>query len=241
MSRPKLYAELASWWPLLSAPSEYADEAVYYRLLLTAAGDPPASTLLELGSGGGNTASHLKAHFTLTLVDLSPAMLNVSRALNPECVHIEGDMRSVRLKRTFDRVFVHDAIMYMTTEQDLRQALDTCYVHCRPGGAVLLVPDCVRETFVPATQHGGRDADGRGLRYLEWSADPDPRDTTYTVDLVYALRERDGSVRVEHDRHVYGLFTGNDWLRLIRAAGFRPQVVPDSSRGLIFLGTRPAL
>ena len=29
-------------------------------------------------------------------------------------------MRNVRLGRTFDAVFVHDAIMYMTTEVDLR-------------------------------------------------------------------------------------------------------------------------
>lgn len=84
MSRPRLYAELASWRPLLSAPADYTGEAARYRLLLTAAGEPPARTLLELGSGGGNTASHLKAHFALTLVDLAPAMLNVSRALNPE-------------------------------------------------------------------------------------------------------------------------------------------------------------
>lgn len=27
---PKLYAELASWWPLLSSPEEYAEEAAFY-------------------------------------------------------------------------------------------------------------------------------------------------------------------------------------------------------------------
>src|SRR3972149_1508073 len=59
-------------------------------------------TVLELGSGGGNNASHMKAHFKLTLVDRSPAMLAVSRALNPECEHLEGDMRTLRLGRGFD-------------------------------------------------------------------------------------------------------------------------------------------
>ena len=236
---PKLYAELASWWPLLSPPSEYVDEAAHYRSILLSAGDAPARTLLELGSGGGSVAAHLKSHFTQTLVDLSPAMLDVSRRLNPECEHLQGDMRSVRLGRLFDRVFVHDAVMYLTTEQDLQQALETCYAHCRPGGAVLLVPDCVRETFAPATQHGGHDADGRGLRYLEWSVDPDPGDTAYTVDFVYLLRERDGSIRVEHDRHLYGLFARDDWLRLMRAAGLQPHVVPDSAWGMMFLGIRP--
>src|SRR5260370_768990 len=82
-------------------------------------------TVLELGSGGGNSAFHLKAHFAMTLVDLSPRMLLVSRKLNPECEHIRGDIRTLRLGRTFDAVFVHDAICHMTTEPDLRAVLQT--------------------------------------------------------------------------------------------------------------------
>ena len=100
---PKLYGELASWWPMLSAPADYEEEAAFYRTTLVAASDRPAHTLLELGSGGGNNASHMKAHFQMVLVDPSPGMLQVSRALNPECEHVEGDMRTVRLGRQFDR------------------------------------------------------------------------------------------------------------------------------------------
>jgi hypothetical protein len=40
----------------------------------------------------------------MTLVDLSEEMLVVSRQLNPECQHHQGDMRTVRLGRTFDAV-----------------------------------------------------------------------------------------------------------------------------------------
>ncbi len=87
----------------------------------------------------------------MTLVDLSEDMLAVSRELNPECEHLPGDMRTVRLGRTFDAVFVHDAIEYMTTEADLRQAIATAYEHCRPGGVAVLVPDDIAENFEPAT------------------------------------------------------------------------------------------
>ena len=86
--QPKLYSELASWWPLLSEPAHYAEEAAFYRRVLIDACVRPPKTLLELGCGGGNNASHLKAHFSMTLVDLSPSMLTVSRALNPECEHV---------------------------------------------------------------------------------------------------------------------------------------------------------
>lgn len=223
---PKLYAELASWWPLLSTPVDYAEEAAFYRRALVDACERPPETLLELGCGGGNNASHLKAHFRMTLADRSPGMLAVSRALNPECEHVEGDMRTLRLGRLFDAVFIHDAIAYMTTEQDLRSAMETAFAHCRPGGAALFCPDHVREIFRPRTAHGGHDGESRSLRYLEWSWDPDPADTTYENHMVYLLREEDGSVRVEHDRHLLGLFGRDDWLRLLRETGFEPRPLP---------------
>lgn len=223
----KLYGELAAWWPLLSAPADYEEEAAFYARTLLEASDSPPRTVLELGSGGGNNASHMKARFAMTLVDPSPGMLAVSRALNPDCEHVQGDMRTVRLGREFDAVFVHDAVCYMTSEAELRRAMETAFVHCRPGGVALFCPDHLRENFAPSTDHGGHDGDnGRGLRYLEWTWDPDPADATYTVDYAYLLREADGSVRAVHDRHVEGLFSRADWLRLLAEAGFEPRVVP---------------
>lgn len=222
----KLYDELASWWPLLSAPAEYEEEAAFYARTLAAAATRPLRALLELGSGGGNNASYLKRGFEMVLVEPSAGMRDVSRALNPECEHVAGDMRTVRLGRTFDGVFVHDAVCYMTTIGDLRRAIETAFVHCRPGGAALFAPDHVRETFQPGTDQGGHDAGERGLRYLEWTFDPDPEDTTYTVDYAFILRGPGDSVRVEHDRHVEGLFPRAQWLGLLAEAGFEPRVVP---------------
>ena len=242
---PKLYDELASWWTLLSSPAEYEEEAAFYRRELVEACVRPPRTVLELGSGGGNNASHLKGHFeTMVLVDPSEGMLDQSRALNPECEHVRGDMRTVRLGRQFDAVFVHDAVCYMTSEADVRQAIEAAYVHCRPGGAVLFAPDHVRENFGPNTDCGGHDAGGKGLRYLEWTWDPDPADTTYVVDYAYLLREADGSVRVEHDRHIEGLFSRDEWLRWLREAGFEPRSVQfnhselEPDRYLVFVGTK---
>jgi SAM-dependent methyltransferase len=223
---PLMYGELAGWWPLLSAPAVYAEEAGIYRGLLVGAADRPPGTVLELGSGGGNNAFHLKAHFRMTLVDLSPGMLEVSRELNPDLEHVQGDMRTVRLGRTFDAVFVHDAVNYMTTVEDLRAAMETAFVHCRPGGSALFAPDQLRETFRTGTDHGGHDGDGRAARFLEWTWDPDPLDTTCTVDYAYLLREADGSVRVAYDRHVEGLFPRATWLSLLAETGFQARAVP---------------
>ena len=223
---PLLYSELADWWPVLSTPEDYEEEAAFYRGVIEAACVSPPISFLELGSGGGNNASHLKAHFEMTLVDLSPGMLEVSKALNPECDQIEGDMRKVRLGRMFDAVFIHDAIMYMTTEEDLRLAMETAYVHLRPGGAVLFAPDHTRKTFKMSSSHGGHDRGERSMRYLEWSWDPDEADSTVVSYMVYLLREGAEDVRCVLDRHLVGLFSREDWLRLMEEVGFKARALP---------------
>ncbi len=253
----RFYDEFAEWWPLVEDPeTAYAVEAGIYGDLLAEACDGPVESLLELGCGGGNNALHMKRRFShLLLTDISESMLAVSRALNPECEHRLGDMRTLRVGRTFDAVFVHDAVCYMTTERDLRRAMETAWVHCRPGGAVLFAPDYVREKFPgPLTDHGGcdeaasSDAAGlcaRGLRYLEWVWDPDPSDTEYVADYALLLRDRDGSMRVEHDRHVEGLFPRQCWLDLLNEVGFEARNVPFShpdvepGRHELFVGRRP--
>jgi SAM-dependent methyltransferase len=245
MTVPRMYGELAPWFHLLTQPSDYAGEADVYARAIDAATDGTARRLLELGSGGGNTASHLTSRFACTLTDLSPEMLGVSEELNPECEHVVGDMRTLRLRGRFDAVLVHDAVMYLTTEEDLRAAISTAAEHLRPGGVVLLVPDAVRETFAETTHHGGHDGpDGRALRYLEWITDPDPTDTVFTADYAIVLHEPGHPTRVELDRHDLGLFPRATWLALLEAAGLETLGVavddPYADEHVLFLARRPA-
>jgi SAM-dependent methyltransferase len=239
----RFYGELASWWPLISPPEEYVEEAAVFSGLLDGH-SRPVMTVLELGSGGGHNASHLKTRFAMTLVDLSDEMLDVSRALNPECTHLHGDMRELRLGHQFDAVFIHDAIDYMTTEADLRRAVATAFAHCRPGGIALFVPDDTVETFSAATDHGGGDAmDGRGARYLAWTWDPDPDDTSTLTEYAFVLRETDGRVRTVHETHRCGLFPRTTWLAVLTDAGFAAEGVVESTDDHapreMFIGRRP--
>ena len=239
----RLYSDLASWFHLLTAPHDYREEAEYYTARIAEAAVGPVHTVLELGSGGGNNASHMKQRFTMTLSDLSPDMLEVSRSINPELTHVQGDMRSLRIDREkFDAVFVHDAVTYLTTESDVRAMAGTAAFHCRPGGCVLIVPDHVRESFTPPyTEHGGHDgADGRGMRYLMWCADPDPADSTFISDFAYLLRESDGTVRMEHDRHVQGIFPTSVWIDALTSSGFHTTVQTSPWGTPVFSGTKRA-
>lgn len=225
--RPRLYTELAGWWQLISPTADYADEAAFFGELFRSAG---VGTILELGSGGGNVAWFLKRDFALTLTDLSPEMLAESEKQNPELEHVEGDMRALRLGRAFDGVLIHDAIMYMTSEEDLRAALLTAHEHCKPGGAAVIAPDWVAETYRPETTHEGADSGERGVRYLQWVWDADPEDTEVNYDLILALKEGD-ELRTVVDRQIVVVFPRATWLRLLEEIGFEAEVVEDPSTG----------
>ena len=240
---PRLYTGLAAWWPLFSHPEDCAEEAGWiWNALSGALGKSPAH-VLELGWGGGNVASHLTRHARMTLVDPSQAMLDVSRRLNREAEHVEGDMRSVRLGKTFDAVIIHDAIMYMTTESDLVAALTTARTHLKADGALIVLPDHMAETYEPGVATGGHDASdgsGHGLRYIAWSQKPVAGATTYDLDFAIMARGVDGTVQVFQDRHRMGLFSRNVWREAFARAGFtRPDPRRDPWRREVFVA-RPA-
>jgi SAM-dependent methyltransferase len=247
MSEPadgyRLYTELAGWWPLISPPSEYAgDAAVIEREFATAA--QPVRSLLDLGSGGGHLSRHLDRDRSVTLVDISADMLAVSRRLNPHCRHVLGDMRTIRLGRTFDAVLAHDAVDYVTSPDDLALLIGTAAAHCRPGGVAVFAPDHTAETFRPGTgAGGGHDDSGRQASFTERTTDPDPADDWILAEYEFTLRDADGTVTVVPETHRLGSFGRNTWLQLLAVAGFAVTVRPLSAPGrpprVLFVGHMP--
>jgi SAM-dependent methyltransferase len=220
----QLYSELAEWWPLISPVGEYEQDAAALAAVFASA-ELPVRTVLDLGSGGGHVAVHLRQRrLDLTLVDRSDSMLAVSRTLNPECEHVPGDMRTIRLGRLFDAVLVHDAIDYITTEEDLRLVAQTAFAHCRPGGVAVFAPDYTADTFRPGTGGGGgADETGRQASFRERTRDPDPADDWIEVAYEFTLRTPDGRVRVVRESHRLGAFRYETWHRVLTAAGFDPE------------------
>jgi SAM-dependent methyltransferase len=242
------YDDLVEWYPLLDRREDHEEEC-RAALALIRETLPGARTLLELGAGAGNNVSYLKQALRCTASDIAPGMLALSERANPDCEHVLGDMRTLRLDRQFDVVFIHDAICHLSRRADLHQALQTAFVHTRPGGLALIAPDCTKESFCEASDDDANDdGAGRSLQYVVRVWDPDPDDESYTTDYACLVRDGDG-VRVRHVRHVEGLFTEAAWLAELRAVGFEPRLVPrdlpDDERAgpyfdKMFLCLRPA-
>ena len=82
------------------------------------------------------------------------------------------------------------------------------------------------------------DGVGHGLRYLEWTFDPDANDSTYLTHYVFMLREGD-TVHVEHDLHECGLFSREVWLQVLGEIGFQVQRLIDSYDRDVFVASKP--
>ncbi|MFN3986271.1 MAG: class I SAM-dependent methyltransferase [Rhodocyclaceae bacterium] len=145
----RLYTDLAWLWPMWGdAAEEYAPYCQYLAARIRQHARRPVTTLLDMGCGGGKNVLNLKRTFDVTGVDLSPTMLAQAKTLNPECTFVEGDMRTCQLSRTFDAVFMDDAISHMNCLADFTAAIRTAHAHLAPGGVLVVTPDVTTETFI---------------------------------------------------------------------------------------------
>lgn len=160
--------------------------------------------------------------------------------------HVPGDMRTLDLGRTFDVVLAHDAIDYITSEDDLARVFDVAWRHLCPGGIVVLVPDTVAEAFEPGESvSGGEAPDGRAARLMEWVEAAAPGASQVAVHYAFLLRDADGRVHSLYERHEAGLFPEAAWTRLLAARGFEVEVVleataDDRAPRRLFVGYKPA-
>jgi len=223
----RLYSDLSWLWPLWGdAHEEYAHYCHCVTRLIRRHAKRPVSSLLNVGCGGGKNALNLKKVFSVTGVDLSPAMLAQARQLHPEGEFVQGDMRSYQLGRSFDAVLMDDAISHMNCRADFTAAFRTAYAHLNPGGVLVVTPDVTAETFEQnktTTTTAGRD--GVDVVFVENVYDPDPSDEQYETTIVYLIREG-GRLRVETDRWTMGIFSLATWRRVLRETGFEVHEEP---------------
>jgi SAM-dependent methyltransferase len=242
MDLPLLYTDLAWIWPVISPPAEYQREARMFRREIVRLLQPRPKqrlSLLHLGCGGGHLDWYFNKKFTVTGVDLSQPMLDLARRLNPEVEYLQGDMRSLRLRRLFDTVVIADSIDYMLDEAELAAAFNTAYAHLRPGGVFLTYAEDTRERFEQNASYCFTEMLGNvEISVFQNTYDPDPADTTIEKTFVYLIRQ-DGQLSIHTDRHLCGLFGQATWLECLEQAGFQVQVKTTPYGDPMFIGIKP--
>lgn len=204
---------------------DYREQTLQISGLLNGHVKIPIREVLDVGCGGGKNSYWLKQDFTVTGLDLSGKMLELFHSLNPECEAVQTDMRDFDLGRQFEGIFVNDSINHMLTRHDLRAVFECCYRHLQPGGVMICGPDYTKETFRQNHTfidhaHATIKPDNIEITIIENCYDPDEKDDTAEVTLVYLIRE-DGKLRIESEILPVGVFKLPFWKNTLTEVGFK--------------------
>lgn len=248
MEKPiaKLYGELAWLWPYWGRVEEYRDEVDLLATVARRYASIEVRTLLDVGCGGGKDLAQFRRHFEASGLDISEAMLALARAACPDGELIRDDMRAFELGRRFDAIYLNDALVHMTSREDLRRVFERGFAHLEPGGVLLAPAERTKESFVqnetqvdlsdPALTPAGLD-----VAFIQNSYDPDPGDDTYESTVLYLIREQ-GLLRVERDDWTCGLFPLGAWREGLEGCGFEVRMEEGHAAldGVpLFIATKP--
>jgi SAM-dependent methyltransferase len=221
----RLYHDLSWIWPIVSPPEDYVEETEFFSRTIRKKARIEIRTLLHLGCGGGRNDFTFRKHFAVTGVDISEEMLTLAKELNPSSEYIHGDMRSIRLGKTFDCVVALDSVNYMITEEELSQLFCTAYEHLNPGGVFLAIVEESRERFKQNRTISSTHSRGDKLiTFIENSYDPKPDDNHFEMTFIYIVRDK-GGMETYTDSHIWGLFEMDTWRRLLINSGFEVQEI----------------
>lgn len=141
------YDRSARWYDRIYSFKDYVAEAEMIRERI-ADRRPGARRLLDIACGTGEHLRHLREHFEVEGVDVSPAMLEIARAKLPGVPLHQADMRTLDLGRTFDAVIcMFGATGHLADEAELGGAIGRMARHLVPGGVLIVEPWLTPDVF----------------------------------------------------------------------------------------------
>ncbi len=227
------YERSAEIYDVLYSPMvDYRANAERIRQLV-AERNPAAATLLEVACGTGAYLEPLAAHYDVTGLDLSPAMLARARSRLPNVELIEGDMSDFDLAATFDVVVcLFSSIAYIQTRAALRSTIACFARHLAPGGVAILEPwyppDRWQEGYV-ATLSARTDEIA-----VSRASTSRREGQLVTMTFAFAVAHSNGEVETFVEEHITGQFTVEEHLEAFAATGLSAEYDPDGliGRGL---------
>ena len=137
-----VFNQYSDYYDLLYKDKDYSAESSYIIYLIKKYGNN-GNAIFEMGSGTGRHAQLLaKQGYNVHGLDLSEQMVGYARKsldnhtkAQEKITFDVGDMRSVRLDKTFDTVLsLFHVMSYQISNKDLENALTTAAFHLKKGG-----------------------------------------------------------------------------------------------------------
>jgi SAM-dependent methyltransferase len=103
--------------------------------------NPSAISLLDVACGTGLHIKYLSKWFDVEGVDISPAMVEVSKLRNPNSSIYVGDMRDFAIEKQYDIITcLFSSITYAGDVKSLKATLRNLAKHLIPGGLCIIEP-----------------------------------------------------------------------------------------------------
>jgi SAM-dependent methyltransferase len=226
------YARRPDLYDVEYGDKDYAAEAATIEGIVHER-SPGARTLLDVACGTGKHLEHLRSTFACEGVDLDEGLLAVARKRLPGVPLHQGDMRDVRLERTFDVVTcLFSAIGFVGGPDKLDAAAGTLAAHLSPGGVLLVEPWLEPQEWIPRRPHVlSADLPGLALARVTLSGLRDER--VSTTEMHYVVATPDGVEEWVEDHELY-LFTHEEMGGAFERAGLSAELDPEGliGRGL---------
>lgn len=227
MTQTEAFGAYADVYDALYADKDYESEVRFVTDVFSEYGVKAGAAVLDLGCGtGGHAIPLARRGYHVTGVDLSPEMVaqaiaKAERALVPAEFTV-GDVRDVRLDRTFDAVVSMFAVLsYQLTDADLEAAFETVARHLAPGGLfvfdVWFGPAVLSQRPEPRTKTVAT-SDGGAITRV---ATPELDVVDQTVRVDYEISRSRAGVVLDSGResHTVRFFFVREVRRLLASAG----------------------
>jgi SAM-dependent methyltransferase len=232
-----MFSQTARYYDKIYAFKDYQAEAQRLVALIGQYLGSRGNRLLDVACGTGQHIAHMKAHFEVEGLDLSPEFLEIARQRNPGVPLHHADMADFGLGRLFDVVTcLFSSIGYVKTVDNLARAVTCMADHLAPGGVLIVEPWFTPGDWHPNTVHG-LFIDEPDLKIARVNTSFMDGRLSY-FDLHYLIGTPEGT---EHlvERHELGLFEQEEMHAALEGAGL--QVTYDEEglmgRGL-YIGQR---
>lgn len=221
--RESLFKQLARYYDKIYRWKDYKKDVDFLEKVFRKHG-LKGRDILDVACGtGAHAALLVKSGHNVVGIDLNEEMLEIARRKVRNAIFVKGDMRDLKLDRTFDAVIcMFSSITYNQTLSELRKTLSGFHKHLKAKGIVVFDTHFLRENFV----HGhrgmtGYDDDELTIARFSFS-EKLGRKGRYTFS--YLIREGNDFNYLKGDVHEIGLFSLSEIIRVMREAGFTAEV-----------------
>ena len=229
-SRSARYYDVLYSWKDYAGEVDRLHEIVQQRV-------PGARTLLDVGCGTGRHLELLRGRYDVAGVDLDPALLAIARERVPGVPLHEADMVELDLGRKFDAVVcLFSSIGYVRTRDRLEAAVVAMASHLASSGVLVIEPWILADKWQPRYV-GALLAGDETLKVARVNTN-EVRDGVSVLDMHHLVGAPEG-VDYFVERHELGLWSHEDYLAAVEAAGLAPEHDPEGLMGRgLYVGVR---